>query len=67
MAKPSVKTPSDIKGKLVSVGGAKDITRIYVERMLGAGGVKPGEFDMTYAVASYLSPPCNREQWMQPS
>jgi len=52
MAKPNVKTPNDIKGKLVSVGGAKDITRIYVERMLGAGGVKPGEFDMTYAGAT---------------
>ena len=52
MAKPNVKSPNDIKGKLVSVGGAKDITRIYVERMLGAGGVKPGEFDMTYAGAT---------------
>ena len=52
MAKPNVKTPNDIKGKLVSVGGAKDITRIYVERMLGARGVKPGEFDMTYAGAT---------------
>ena len=52
MAKPNVKTPADIKGKLVSVGGAKDITRIYVERMLEAGGVKPGEFDMTFAGAT---------------
>ena len=52
MAKPNVKTPNDIKGKLVSVGGAKDITRIYVERMLEARGVKPGEFDMTYAGAT---------------
>src|SRR5215510_7394675 len=33
MAKPAIKTPPDIKGKLVSVGGAKDITRIYVEQM----------------------------------
>ena len=52
MAKPNVKSPNDIKGKLVSVGGAKDITRIYVERMLEARGVKPGEFDMTYAGAT---------------
>jgi ABC-type nitrate/sulfonate/bicarbonate transport system substrate-binding protein len=52
MAKPNVKTPADIKGKLVSVGGAKDITRIYVERMMEARGVKPGEFDMTFAGAT---------------
>src|SRR5687767_4338865 len=32
LAKPNIKTLPDIKGKLVSVGGAKDITRIYVER-----------------------------------
>jgi ABC-type nitrate/sulfonate/bicarbonate transport system substrate-binding protein len=52
LAKPAIKTMADIKGKLVSVGGPKDITRIYVERMLQAGGVKPGEFDMAYAGAT---------------
>jgi ABC-type nitrate/sulfonate/bicarbonate transport system substrate-binding protein len=52
LAKPAIKTVSDIKGKLVSVGGAKDITRIYVERMFEAKGVKPGEFDMAYAGAT---------------
>jgi ABC-type nitrate/sulfonate/bicarbonate transport system substrate-binding protein len=52
LAKPAIKTMKDIKGKLVSVGGPKDITRIYVDRMLEAGGVKSGEFDMTYAGAT---------------
>jgi ABC-type nitrate/sulfonate/bicarbonate transport system substrate-binding protein len=52
LAKPAIKTVNDIKGKLVSVGGAKDITRIYVERMFEAKGVKPGEFDMAYAGAT---------------
>jgi NitT/TauT family transport system substrate-binding protein len=52
MAKPNIKTMKDIKGKLVSVGGAKDITRIYVDRTLEAGGVKPGEFDMAFAGAT---------------
>ncbi len=52
LAKPAIKTMQDIKGKLVSVGGAKDITRIYVERMFAAKGVKPGEFDMAYAGAT---------------
>ena len=42
----------DLKGKLISVGGAKDITRIFVERMLEPNGVKPGEFDMAFAGAT---------------
>jgi ABC-type nitrate/sulfonate/bicarbonate transport system substrate-binding protein len=37
---------------VISVGGAKDITRIYVERMLAPHGVKPGEFDMVFAGAT---------------
>jgi ABC-type nitrate/sulfonate/bicarbonate transport system substrate-binding protein len=52
MAKAAIKAPADIKGKLVSVGGAKDITRIYVERMLEQLGVKPGEYDLAYAGAT---------------
>ena len=43
---------SDLKGKLISLGGPKDITRIYVERMLAPNGVKPGEFDMVFAGAT---------------
>jgi ABC-type nitrate/sulfonate/bicarbonate transport system substrate-binding protein len=42
----------ELKGKTLSVGGAKDITRIFVERMLAAEGVKPGEFDMVFAGAT---------------
>jgi ABC-type nitrate/sulfonate/bicarbonate transport system substrate-binding protein len=52
LAKPSIKTMKDLKGKVISVGGAKDITRIYVERMLAPNGVKRGEFDMVYAGAT---------------
>ena len=52
VAKSSIKTMKDLKGKVISVGGAKDITRIYVERMLAPSGVKPGEFDMVYAGAT---------------
>ncbi len=40
---------TDLKGKMISLGGPKDITRIYVERMLAPHGVKPGEFDMVFA------------------
>jgi NitT/TauT family transport system substrate-binding protein len=51
-AKSSIKTLRDLKGKTISVGGPKDITRIYVERMLAPHGVKPGEFDMVFAGAT---------------
>jgi ABC-type nitrate/sulfonate/bicarbonate transport system substrate-binding protein len=52
IAKPAIKSMKDLKGKLVSLGGPKDITRIYVERMLEPNGVKPGEFDMMFAGAT---------------
>jgi NitT/TauT family transport system substrate-binding protein len=52
LAKPGIKSIGELKGKMVSVGGAKDITRIFVERMLEPNGVKPGEFDMTFAGAT---------------
>src|ERR1700733_12845011 len=52
VAKPSIASMKDLKGKVISLGGAKDITRIYVERMLAPNGVKPGEFDMVFAGAT---------------
>lgn len=48
-AKPAVKAIADLRGKLISIGGAKDITRIYLERTLIPNGVKPGEYDMIFA------------------
>ena len=52
VAKPAIKSMKELKGKVVSLGGPKDITRIYVERMLEPNGVKPGEFDMIFAGAT---------------
>jgi NitT/TauT family transport system substrate-binding protein len=52
VAKPSVKTLADLKGKLISLGGPKDITCIYVERMLAPSGIKRGDFDMVFAGAT---------------
>ncbi len=52
IAKPTIKTIKELKGKVISLGGPKDITRIYVERMLEPNGVKPGEFDMMFAGAT---------------
>ena len=42
LAKPSIRSLKELKGKTISLGGPKDITRIYVERMLEPNGVKPG-------------------------
>ena len=52
VAKPAIKSLAELKGKLISLGGPKDITRIYVERMLAPSGIKPGEFDMAFAGAT---------------
>jgi ABC-type nitrate/sulfonate/bicarbonate transport system substrate-binding protein len=52
LGKPAIKSVKDLKGKTLSVGGAKDITRIFVERHLAAHGIKPGEFDMVFAGAT---------------
>jgi NitT/TauT family transport system substrate-binding protein len=51
-AKPAIKTLADLKGKTIIIGGANDITRIYLERMLVPNGVKPGEYDLVYAGAA---------------
>lgn len=52
LAKSSIKTLQDLKGKIVSVGGPKDITRLYVDRMLAAQGLKIGDYDYHYAGAT---------------
>jgi NitT/TauT family transport system substrate-binding protein len=52
LAKPEIKSIADLKGKTISVGGAKDITLIFLERMLAPHGVNPGDFDMIFAGAT---------------
>ena len=52
LAKPAIKSIGELRGKTISVGGAKDITRIFVERMLEPSGIKPGQFDLTFAGAT---------------
>ena len=48
-ARPAIKSIADLRGKLIMIGGAKDITRIYLEHTLGPNGIKPGDYDMIYA------------------
>lgn len=52
VAKPNITNMKELKGKVISLGGPKDITRIYVERMLAPNGVYPGDFDMVFAGAT---------------
>src|SRR5215470_10894572 len=52
MAKPAIKSLKELKGKVISVGGAKDITRLYVDRMLAPQGLKIGDYDYHYAGAT---------------
>src|ERR1043165_474294 len=42
----------ELKGKTIMVDGPKGITKIYVERMLAAHGIKPNEFDPLFAGAT---------------
>ena len=52
IAKPAIKSLKELKGKTLMIDGPKGITKIYVERMLAANGVKPNEFDALYAGAT---------------
>jgi ABC-type nitrate/sulfonate/bicarbonate transport system substrate-binding protein len=42
----------ELRGKTISVGGAKDITRLFLERMLATQGLNPGDFDLVFAGAT---------------
>lgn len=52
LANPSIKNLKDLKGKTVSVGGAKDVTRLYLDRMLESNGLKDSDVDLVYAGSS---------------
>jgi NitT/TauT family transport system substrate-binding protein len=52
LAKPSIKSLKELKGKTISIGGAKDVTRIYLDRMLEPSGIKDSEVDLVFAGAS---------------
>jgi NitT/TauT family transport system substrate-binding protein len=52
LAKPEIKKIEDLKGKTIIIGGPKDITRIFTERMLGPHGLKTGDYDYVFAGAT---------------
>ena len=46
LAKPSIKSVQDLKGKKICIGGSKDINRVYLERVMTANGIKDGQYDL---------------------
>lgn len=51
-AKSAIKKITDLKGKIVTVGGSKDVTLIYIYAMLASAGMKPNSVDYIYAKAT---------------
>ncbi len=49
---PRSRRSKDLKGKTIIIGGAKDITRIFTERMLAPHGLKSGDYDYVFAGAT---------------
>jgi NitT/TauT family transport system substrate-binding protein len=47
MAKPTIATVKDLKGKIICIGGLIDINRVYLERIMQANGLKDGDYDIT--------------------
>src|SRR5437899_5134918 len=52
LAKPAIKRWPELKGKTIAIGGPKDITRIYLERMAAPNGLKAGDYDTVFAGAT---------------
>jgi ABC-type nitrate/sulfonate/bicarbonate transport system substrate-binding protein len=52
LAKPEIKRIEDLKGKIISIGGPKDITRIFTESMLKPHGLQSGDYDYVFAGAT---------------
>jgi NitT/TauT family transport system substrate-binding protein len=52
LAKPAIGNIKELKGKTIMVDGPKGITRLYVERMLAANGLKQNEVETLFAGAT---------------
>jgi ABC-type nitrate/sulfonate/bicarbonate transport system substrate-binding protein len=74
LAKPSITSIKDLKGKTICIGGLIDINRVYLERIMQANGLKDSDYDITVvgntagrfaalksgaADATMLAPPVN--------
>jgi NitT/TauT family transport system substrate-binding protein len=46
LAQPTIKSVKELKGKTICIGGLVDITRIYLERIMQANGLKDSDYDI---------------------
>jgi ABC-type nitrate/sulfonate/bicarbonate transport system substrate-binding protein len=51
-AKPGIKGIADLRGKLISIGGVKDVTLIYIKAFLASAGLQTSDVDFVYAKAA---------------
>ena len=49
VAKPTIASVKDLRGKTICIGGLIDINRVYLERIMQANGLKDGDYDITVA------------------
>ena len=49
VAKGTIASVKDLKGKTICIGGLIDINRVYLERIMQANGLKDGDYDITVA------------------
>lgn len=47
LAKSSIASIKDLKGKTICIGGLIDINRVYLERIMTANGLHDGDYDIT--------------------
>ena len=47
LAKPSIASIKELKGKTICIGGLVDINRVYLDRIMQANGLKDGDYDIT--------------------
>ncbi len=52
VARKSIASIKELKGKTIITGGLKDISRIYVSRLMNGNGVAEGDYDVTVIGAS---------------
>jgi len=52
VSKADIRTVADLKGKTISLDGAKGITRAYLDRIVAPAGLKPGDFDLIFQGAT---------------
>jgi len=52
VSKAGIRSVADLKGKTISLDGAKGITRAYLDRIVAPAGLKPGDFDLIFQGAT---------------